>query len=64
MACRELLGGRSLQVGGGDVVPRDEGGLLVDNLVGTETRVEVGLDGLEDGDRAVSTSTAAERNLW
>ena len=45
-------------------MPRDEGGLLVDNLVGTETRVEVGLDGLEDGDRAVSTSTAAERNLW
>ena len=47
------------QVGGGDVVPLDEGTLLVDDLIDTKVRVEVGLDVLEDGDGAIGTSTSA-----
>ena len=46
------------QVGGGDVVPLNEGTLLVDDLVDTKVRVEVGLDALEDGDRTVGTSAS------
>ena len=41
-------------------MPLDEGTLLVDDLVDTKVRVEVGLDVLEQGDRAVGTSTAVE----
>ena len=40
-------------------MPLDEGALLVDDLVDTEVGVEVGLDVLEEGDRAVGTSTTA-----
>ena len=49
---------RGLQVSGGDVVALDEGALLVDDLVNTEVRMEVGLDVLEDGNRSVSASTS------
>ena len=39
----------------------DEGALLVDDFVDAEVGVEVGLDVLEEGDRAVGTSTSVER---
>ena len=44
-------------------MPRDEGGLLHDDLVDTNARMEVGLDGRKDGDRAVSASATAGGNL-
>ena len=47
----------SSQVSGGDVVALHEGALLVDDLVNTQVRVEVGLNVLKKGDRAVSAST-------
>ena len=47
-----------LQVSGGEVVALDEGALLVDDLVDTIVRVEVGLDVLEESNRAVGTSAA------
>ena len=48
-----------LQVSGRDVVPLEDGALLVDDLVEPQAGVEIGLDALEDRDRAVSTSTTA-----
>ena len=50
-----------LQVSGGDVVPLDEGALLVDDLVDTQVGVEVRLDVLKDCNRAVR---AAATVLW
>ena len=47
-----------LQVSRGEVVALDDGALLVDDLVDTKVRVEVGLDTLEDGDGAVGASTS------
>ena len=44
-------------------MPRDEGGVLHDDLVDTNARMEVGLDGRKDGDRAVSASATAGGNL-
>ena len=49
------------QVAGGDVVTSENGGLLVDDLVDAQVGVEVGLDVLEDGNRAVGTSTTMKR---
>ena len=49
----------SLQVSSGHVVPLDEGTLLVDDLIDTKVRVEVGLDVREDGDRPVRASATA-----
>ena len=34
----------------------DERGLFVDDLIHTKVGVEVGLDGLKDGNRTISTS--------
>ena len=58
-----IRSGVILQVSVTDVVALDEGALLVDDLVDTVVGVEGGLDGLEDGNGAVSTSTAAPREL-
>ena len=52
-----------LQVSVTDVVALDEGTLLVDDLVDTKVRMEVGLDVLEDGDRTVGSSTAADMSV-
>ena len=41
-------------------MPLDEGTLLVDDLVDTKVRVEVGLDVLEHHDRAISSSATVE----
>ena len=46
------------QVSRSEVVALDEGTLLVDDLVYTIVRVEVGLDVLEESNRAVGTSAA------
>ena len=51
-----------LQVTRGDVVPGNEGLLLVDNFVDTNVGVEVGLNVLEEDDRSISSSTS-ERHL-
>ena len=50
-----------VQVSGREVVPLEDGALLVDDLVEPQARVEVGLDALEDRDRAVGTSASVER---
>ena len=47
-----------LQVTRGDVVPGNEGLLLIDNFVDTDVGVEVGLDILENDNGAVSSSTS------
>ena len=52
-----------LQVSVTDVVALDEGALLVDDLVDTKVRMEVGLDVLEDGDRTVGSSTAVDMSV-
>ena len=48
------------QVGGGDVVALDERTLLVDDLVDTIVRVEVGLNVIEESDRSIGTSATAD----
>ena len=55
-----IRSGVILQVSVTDVVALDEGALLVDDLVDTKVRMEVGLDVLEDGDRTVGSSTAVD----
>ena len=47
-----------LQVTRGDVVPGNEGLLLIDNFVDTDVGVEVGLNVLEEDDGAISSSTS------
>ncbi len=56
-----MVSGHRLQVSSGDIGALDEGALFVDDLVDTIVRVEVGLDILEEGDRAVSTSTTVSQ---
>ena len=40
----------------------DERGLFVNNLVHTKVSVEVGFDGLEDGNRTISASAATKEH--
>ena len=58
-----IRSGVILQVSVTDVVALDEGALLVDDLVDTKVRMEVCLDVLEDGDRTVGSSTAADMSV-
>ena len=58
-----IRSGVILQVSVTDVVALDEGALLVDDLVDTKVRMEVGLDVLEDGDRTVGSSTAVDMSV-
>ena len=51
------------QVARGDVVPSNERLLLVDNFVDTNVGVEVGLNVLEEDNRAVSSSTSGGHPL-
>ena len=56
-----VRGETSSQVGGGDVVALDERTLLVNDLVDTIVRVEVGLNVREEGDRPVGPSASIQR---
>ena len=49
-----------LQVTRGDVVPGNEGLLLIDNFVDTDVGVEVGLNVIEESDRSIGTSATAD----
>ena len=48
------------QVGHGEVVARDDGPLLVDDLVDTKVGVEVSLDVIEDRDGSVRASASVK----
>ena len=60
---RWRVGKVHVQVSSRDVVPRDDWALLVDDLVEPQAGVEVGLDALEDRNRAVGTSTTVNQPL-
>ena len=49
------------QVGYREVVPLDEGALLINDFVDTEVGVEVRLDVLENGDGTVSTAATVTK---